>query len=40
MKFTAEVKDSRIVIPATVRQGLALKRGDFIEVTIEVIKRK
>jgi bifunctional DNA-binding transcriptional regulator/antitoxin component of YhaV-PrlF toxin-antitoxin module len=40
MRFTAEVRDkNRITIPAVVYQGLALRRGDFLEVTVEIIKR-
>jgi bifunctional DNA-binding transcriptional regulator/antitoxin component of YhaV-PrlF toxin-antitoxin module len=39
MRFTTTVKDTRIVIPAIIRQGLALRRGDFIEVTVEIVRR-
>lgn len=40
MKFTSEIKpQGRIIVPAVVRQALALKEGDFVEVTVEVVKR-
>jgi hypothetical protein len=40
MRFTAELKErNRMTVPIIVTQGLCLKRGDFIEVTVEVIKR-
>lgn len=40
MRFTAELKErNRITVPMIVAQGLALRRGDFVEVTVEVIKR-
>lgn len=39
MRFTAELKEQgRIPIPAVIRQGLKLERGDFVEVSVEVIK--
>jgi bifunctional DNA-binding transcriptional regulator/antitoxin component of YhaV-PrlF toxin-antitoxin module len=40
MKTTVELKErNRITVPVHVVQGLALKPGDFLELTIEVIKR-
>lgn len=40
MRFTAELREQgRIAIPVVIRQGLKLERGDFVEITIEVVKR-
>ena len=40
MKTTVELKErNRITIPVHVVQALALKPGDFLELTIEVVKR-
>jgi len=40
VKTTVKLKErNRITIPVHVVQGLALKPGDFLEVTIEVVKR-
>jgi bifunctional DNA-binding transcriptional regulator/antitoxin component of YhaV-PrlF toxin-antitoxin module len=40
MKTTVELKErNRITIPVHIVQGLGLQIGDFLEVTVEVVKR-
>jgi bifunctional DNA-binding transcriptional regulator/antitoxin component of YhaV-PrlF toxin-antitoxin module len=40
MKFTAELKErNRVTIPTAVVKILELQNGDFVEITIKIIKK-